>query len=177
MSGAVGTGSTSGLFGEKKYIRLILGTLIHEGVHNRTIVTEPSLTKLAVALKETFREVFGGSWSFIVLTGKSDRQGCIDGWFHWAIGGHCYTVAGAKYLSSNATSEWAAKYRDYFIKEFACQQWVPDCDPICTSLKLKYKDQFGDEPIVVVVRGGVAGSSIVGSFHSHSDHKVWIIHR
>jgi hypothetical protein len=41
---------------------------------------------------------------------------------------------------------------------------------------LKYDDKFGRGQGVVVVRGGVAGSSIIGSSHSYCGHKVCIMH-
>jgi hypothetical protein len=46
--------------------------------------------------------------------------------------------------------------------EFPCQQWVPECDLVMESLHLKSLDKFGCGQ-GVVVRGGVARSSIIGN--------------
>jgi hypothetical protein len=173
--GTVGTVSTSPGFAEKKYRRVIVGTLIEEGVHNWAFVTESSLNNLAAFLKEEFRAAFDEVWSFVVFTDESDFQERMHGWWHCTLGDHRYTVAGEKYLGGSDTSSWASKYTDYFTSEFACQQWVPECKPVANSLQLKYDEKFGGRQGVVVVRGGVAGSSIIGSFHSHCGHKVWIM--
>jgi hypothetical protein len=61
------------------------------------------------------------------------------------------------------------------MREFACQQWVPQCEAVADSLNLKYNDKFEREVHVVVVRGGLAGADIIGKSFSHCGHNVWII--
>jgi hypothetical protein len=82
---------------------------------------------------------------------------------------------GNRYTNSEAASVWADRFNDFFIREFAFQQWVPQCKPVADSLHLKYKDKFERGVSVVVVRGGLAGADIIGKWFSHCGHNVWII--
>jgi hypothetical protein len=71
--------------------------------------------------------------------------------------------------------QWPDKFNAYFIEEFKCQQWVAECKPVRDSLRLKYKEAFGRETCIVVVRGGIVGGDIIGKSFIHCDHSVWVI--
>jgi hypothetical protein len=82
---------------------------------------------------------------------------------------------GNRYTNSEAASVWADRFNDFFIREFAFQQGVPQCKPVMDSLRLKYKDKFKWEVSVVVVRGGLVGADIIGKSFSHCGVNVCIM--
>jgi hypothetical protein len=159
----------------RQHTRLALGTLIAEGVTKCEKVTEADLNRWASAIRNAFSNVFDEVWSIVIFTGEADSCWWAHLWFDVHLGGTEYAVVGSKHESSDEASDWAGKFEDFFTKEFACQRWVPECDPIVESLRLKYMDMFGREIHVVVLRGGLAGGDFIGKAFSHSDHNAWII--
>jgi hypothetical protein len=159
----------------RQHTRQAIGTLVTEGAHNCVVVTVADLNRWASAIRKAFSDAFHEIWSVVVLTGEEDYYTLTHLWFSVNLGGSRYFVWGSKYTNYDAASVWADRFNDFFIREFACQQWVPQCKPVMDSLYLKYKGKFEREVSVFVVRGGLAGADFIGKSFSHCGHNIWII--
>jgi hypothetical protein len=162
-------------FTEQKYQTSIVGTLVLQGLHQCKTVTVELLNQAAKALRQTFRDTFGEVWSFVIFNRWSNYSGWVGGGLTVTLGTEMYHVHGVKYVNSASELQWPDKFNAYFIKEFACQQWVTKCEPIRDSLRLKYKDEFGGDPCIVVVRGGTIGGDVIGKSFFHCGFSVWVI--
>jgi hypothetical protein len=159
----------------RKHTRLAIGTLVAEGAQKCGKTTVADLNRWASAIRNAFFDAFNENWSIVVFTGEEDSSAWTDSWFEVDLGNSRYSVVGNRYMNSEAASVWADRFNDFFIREFACQQWVPQCKPVADSLYRKYKVKFDREVSVVVVWGGLVGADSIGRSFSHSGHKVWII--
>jgi hypothetical protein len=175
MSGVVTADTAWGSFTQEKYKNFIIGTLVIEGVHTAFCVTEELLNKYAKRLRQAFSRVFGEVWSFVIYKDSLECHGLLDGWIQIKLGDRWYFVLGCRYTGVEPDTVWSNRFNTYFNKEFACQQWVIECEPVCTSVSLKYKDQFSMPVNVMVLRGGTVGGDVVGKSFAHSGHSVWVI--
>jgi hypothetical protein len=163
------------IFTEQKYQNVIIGILVRQGLHECNTATVSFLNETATALRQAFRETFGEVWSFVICNQCVDHIGWIHGWLYVKLGNDKYRVYGAEYTHFASELEWPDKFNAYFIKEFACQQWVVRCRPVANSVHLKYKEEFGRDICVVVARRGTVGADIIGKSFSHCGHSVWVI--
>jgi hypothetical protein len=159
----------------RKHTRVAIGTLVNKGAHKCVTVTVAELNRWASAIRKAFSDAFHEVWSIVAYTGQEDSYTLTQWWFWVNLGGSRYSVVGSKYRNSDAASVWAARFNDFSTREFACQQWVPQCKPVADSLYLKYKGKFEREVGVVVVRGGLAGANFIGKSFSRCGYNVWII--
>jgi hypothetical protein len=163
------------MFTEQKYQNIIIGILVRQGLHECNAVTASLLNETATALRQAFRDMFGEVWSFVILNQWSDGHGWTNRWLYVKLGNEKYWVSGVKHTHFASELEWPDKFNAYFIKEFACQEWVVECEPVCTSVQLKYKEKFGREVGVVVARRGKVGADIIGKSFSHCGNRVCVI--
>jgi hypothetical protein len=159
----------------RQHTRLAIGTLVGEGAHKCRKATVADLNQWATAIRQAFFVAFNEVWSVVVFTGQEDSSAFTHLWFNVNLGGSRYLVRGSQYTNSDAASVWADRFNDVFIRQFACQQWLPQCKPFADSLHLKYNEKFEREVHIVVVRGGLAGADFIGKSLSHCGHNVWII--
>jgi hypothetical protein len=160
---------------DDQYRRLAIGTLVTEGAIRCANVTTATLNKWATAIRRAFFVAFKETWSIILVT-KEQGYDCPGFWWRdVTLGGSTYDIKGVKYKSPGDSSVWNARFRDFFITEFQCQQWVSECEPVAESLTRKYQEKFGKFINVVVVRGCLAGADFIGTSFSHCGHSVWIL--
>jgi hypothetical protein len=157
-----------------KYTRQAIGTLVAEKAHDCTNVTAADLSRWATAIRSAFSAAFKETWSVVLFTGQANSASWCHWWCDVRLRRSEYRIRGGKYTNAASPSVWTDRFNDYFMREFACQQWVPECEPVRDFLYTKYKDQFKVNIFVVVVRGGRTGGDIIGKSLSHCGHSIWI---
>jgi hypothetical protein len=151
----------------RQHTRLAIGTLVAEGASKRANVQVDDLNGWGKAIGNAFSAVFKEVWSVVIITGESESSCSVEWCCEVHLGRLHYSIKGSKYANSDSTSVWRIQFNDLFIREFGCQQQVPECEPVRDLVKEKFRDKIGQSIDVVVVRGGRTGGDVIWKLFFH----------